>query len=514
MAQLFYQKNLEKMYNGSGQILEKPIMATTTRTIEKGIRELTYNNKDGSKIIKYQVRIHTKELPNFNVLVESLEVAKEIVNNAKSSAGRELIKSLKIKANEPKKKTKEEKYNSLLNVFNNVTDDSILSEVLKDESLEVMMDLWYKTHIKRNTTNEVDLRNNRTYELSIKTICNTRVIDWFKQNRIIENVPINMRSMINDPKKVRIGDISIFDIDSRTWLEYINSRLETGKATSTVAREISMVCSMYNKLYLLGNRYKSIENPIDKTLKQKLKTFTKKRNVRLSLEDEIKLEKALREMRNEDMAFIFSLAISTGCRRSEILYWEWQHIHLDKNYYEQIRTKTGVAREIKLLPQSKKVLSILAEKRGNPKTGRLFSYTIDGFKSNWQRVREKADLPTLQFRDIRNEFISRFLEKTDNPIAVSAVANIQNQAYFNKIHTKAHVVSKMLKDDDLKPEFVQLQVGHSTPQMTAHYNRQDFNNDGSKEYLLEQLKLKLKFNKATPEEKEQLLMMMMEDNKD
>ncbi|EEP4058881.1 hypothetical protein HB456_003697, partial [Salmonella enterica subsp. enterica serovar Bareilly] len=60
-------------------------MTTTTRTVEKGIRELTYLNKDGSSVVKYQVRIHTKELPNFNVLVESLDVAREIVANAKSS---------------------------------------------------------------------------------------------------------------------------------------------------------------------------------------------------------------------------------------------------------------------------------------------------------------------------------------------------------------------------------------------------------------------------------------------
>lgn len=483
-------------------------MATTTKTIEKGIRELTYLNKDGSKVLKYQVRIDTKEMPNFNVLVENLEVAKEIKNNAKSSAGRELIKSLKIKANEPKQKTKEQKYQSLLNVFNDIDDDTILKEVLNDESLETMLNLWFKNHIKKNTTNPIDLRNNKTYQSTVKSICNTYVIDWFKQNRIIENVPINMRSLINDPKKVKIGSISIFDLDSRTWLEYINNRTET-RAVSTVAREISMVCSCYNKLSLLGTRYDGIKNPIDKRVKSKLKTHNKKRTVRLTLENEIELEKALKEMRNEDMLIIFGLAMATGCRRSEILYWEWQNIHLDKNYYDQLRTKTGVPREIKLLPEGKTLLSLLAKRKNNPKTGRLFNYTIDGFKSNWQRVREKAGLPTLQFRDIRNEFISRFLEKTDNPIIVSAVANIQNQAYFNQVHTKAHNISKFLQSDGIKPADVQNQVGHSTSQMTAGYNRPNFDNDGSKEYQLEQLKLKVKYGKATQEEKEQLLMMLL-----
>ena len=490
-------------------------MATTAKTIGNGIRELTYTGKDGSIKKKYQIRIDTKELPKFNVLVENLDVAKEIALNAKSSAGRELLKTLKIKANvkKVKKLTREEKRQSILTILDKYTDEQAIKDVLNDETLQTMLELWFKNHIKKNTTNEVDLRNNRTYELSIKSICNVKVIDWYKYNKIIENVPINLRSMISDPKKVSIGEISIFDLNSRTWLEYINNRIIDKKALSTIAREMSIISSMYNKLSLLGSRYEKIENPVDKRLKAKYKTHTKKRTTRISLEQEIELEKSLKEMRNEDMISIFGLALSTGCRRSEILFWEWENIHIDKNYYMQNRTKNGVPREIKLLPESKTILISLHKRKNEPKTGRLFKYTIDGFKSNWQRVRVKAGLPKLQFRDLRNEFISRFLAQTNNPIVVSSVANIQNQSYFNKVHTQAHRIEQMLANDGISINDVQLQVGHSTPQMTAHYNRTDFNNDGSIAYQIEQLKLKVKYDKATQKEKDELLMLLMNEKK-
>ena len=498
-------------------------MTTTTRTIEKGIRELTYLNKDGSSVIKYQVRIHTKELPNFNVLVESLEVAREIVANAKSSAGRELIKSLKIKANEPKKKTKEEKHQALLNTFNGIDDEKVLKEVLNDESLATMFDFWFNHHIKKPETNEVDKKNNNTYRLLIKSICNTYVIDWYRQNKILENTPINLRNMISEPKKVKIGDISIFEIDSRTWLEYINNRLEQGKAKSTVAREISAVSSLYNKLYLLGSRYKSIENPIDKEVKTKIKIKFQKRETRIDDDIEQRLMKALGESRNPNMLYIFQLALYTGARRSEVLFWTWENLKLDENYYFQERTKNTTSRKIPLTTEAKEVIAKIKRKNGQ---SRLFDYTIEGFKTNWQRARERADLKGIQFRDTRNEFISRSMEKTQNPVITAHLSGIKNQTYFNETHFKPHLVNENLKGRSNTVGDIQRAVGHLTPQMTHHYTRLDYskidehtkkvnqvddsNNDDS--FRLEELKLIVKFNKATQEEREELLMMMLEKN--
>lgn len=502
----------------------KTAMTTTTRTVEKGIRELTYLNKDGSSVVKYQVRIHTKELPNFNVLVESLDVAREIVANAKSSAGRELIKSLKIKANEPKKKTKEEKHQALLNSFNHLDDGKVLAEVLKDESLNVMFDYWFNQHIKKPETNEVDKKNNNTYQLLIKSICNTYVVDWYRQNKIIENTPINLRSMISEPRRIKIGDISIFELTSRTWLEYINSRLEQGKAKSTVAREISAVSSMYNKLYLMGSRYKSIENPIDKEVKNKVKIKFQKRETRIDEDVEQQLIKALSESRNPNMLYIFQLALFTGARRSEVLFWKWENLKLDDNYYFQEKTKNDQSRKIPLNSQAKEVLAKIKKIDGQ---ARLFNYTIDGFKTNWQRAREKAGLKNIQFRDTRNEYISRGMENTDNPVITAKLAGINNQAYFNQTHLKPHLVNQNLKGQSNNASDIQRAVGHLTEQMTNHYTRLDYskideitkpiskvnqgdvsNNDDS--FRLEELKLKVKFNKATPEEREELLMMMLE----
>lgn len=501
-------------------------MTTTTRTVEKGIRELTYLNKDGSSVVKYQVRIHTKELPNFNVLVESLDVAREIVANAKSSAGRELIKSLKIKANEPKKKTKEEKHKALLNTFNHLDDGKVLAEVLNDESLNVMFDYWFNQHIKKPETNEVDKKNNNTYQLLIKSICNTYVVDWYRQNKIIENTPINLRSMISEPRKIKIGDISIFELTSRTWLEYINSRLEQGKAKSTVAREISAVSSMYNKLYLMGSRYKNIENPIDKEVKNKVKIKFQKRETRIDEDVEQKLIKALSESRNPNMLYIFQLALFTGARRSEVLFWKWENLKLDDNYYFQEKTKNDQSRKIPLNSQAKEVLAKIKKIDGQ---ARLFNYTIDGFKTNWQRAREKAGLKNIQFRDTRNEYISRGMENTDNPVITAKLAGIANQTYFNQTHLKPHLVNQNLKGQSNNASDIQRAVGHLTEQMTNHYTRLDyskideitkpikksnqvdvFNNDSS--FRLEELKLKVKFNKATQEEREELLMLMLEGN--
>lgn len=50
--------------------------------------------------------------------------------------------------------------------------------------------------------------------------------------------------------------------------------------------------------------------------------------------------KALGESRNPNMLYIFQLALYTGARRSEVLFWTWENLKLDENYYFQERTKT------------------------------------------------------------------------------------------------------------------------------------------------------------------------------
>lgn len=485
-------------------------MPTTSKTISKGIREITYTKKDGSKVIKFQVRSSTKENPNFTMLVESLEVAKELVANNQSSAGRELLKSLKIKANQPKKfKSREERSKAVLSILDRIDDEQVLHEVLHDESLKTMLTSWYEMHIKKQGNNPVDLKNNKTYESLVNVICSTKIVDWHKQNRVIESLPLNLRSMVSDPKRIEIGKISIFELTSRSWLDYVNTRLAEGKAKGTIVREIGAISSMYGKLYFLGDRYKDIPNPIDKRLKEKLKNFKTVREVRISLEEENKLEKALSNMRNKDMLAIFSLAMATGCRRSEVLFWEWSNVHLDKNYYFQKRTKTGVPRKIKLLPEAKKILESLKKVEGRD---RIFNYSIEGFKTNWQRARETAGLKHIQFRDLRNEFISRMLEQTNNPIVVSSLVDIKNQTYFSRSHGKVHEEKQFLGGNSINPEYVQKQVGHSTANMTSHYNRTNFENDGSLDYKVKQTKLKVKFNKATPEEKDFLLKYIVDSN--
>ncbi|WP_374553284.1 site-specific integrase [Aquitalea pelogenes] len=511
-------------------------MATESKTIEKGIRAITYKNQDGSQVVKFQVRINTKELPNFNALFDDLEVAREIVANSRSAAGRQLIKDLKLGYNEKQDKTKDKKelikdsFNKISNQVFGYSDeeyDKKISEVVEEyansETLSEFMKYWFETHIKKNTDNQVDLKNNSTYETSIKVICRTEIVDWHKHNQMIAMLPMNMRKLIHAPKKSIIGEMSIFDLTTGDWFEYIKARLNTVKK-STVSRELSMVSSMYNKLYLLGDRYKEIKNPIDKTLKDKIKSPTTIREVRVSEEEEKKLEKALKDLRNPDMIRIFTLALATGCRRSEVIFWNWSDLNLEKGFYFQRRTKNGDPRKIKLLPVAIEILKQIPKKDSKEKdSDRIFSYSLEGFKTMWQRARIAAGTPHIQFRDLRNEFISRMLELTDNPIAVSSIANIRNQTYFARTHVKAHNDKKFIESDGIKPQHVQQQVGHSSAEMTAHYNRQDFSGSTSKpsnvvpgveevqgtsKFRIEALKLRYKFNKNSEEENLELIQLL------
>lgn len=494
---------------------QKTAMATTTRTVEKGIREISTLKKDGSKLVKYQVRVHTKEMPNFSVSVDSLLVAKEILNNTKSSAGRELVATLKIRANEPQKRTKQQKYEAVMSALNGKTDEEVLSEVLNDESLKTIMLNWLHKHDKYHSVNPVDKKNIKTYFSAVQTISNTMIVDWVKQNQLVNTVPLVMRSMIATKKK-RIGDISIFDLNPAAWFAYIEARLETGVAKSTVLRELTTVRSVYNHLKTLGTRYEDIVNPIGSTHTAKVKFTYQKRETRITDEVEEKLASALRSMRNQDTYLIFKLALLTGARRSEVIFWEWNNLKLDGNHYFQTRTKNSQTRKIPLTNEAKTVLNSIVRVEGRQ---RMFNLSLEGFKTNFQRARKSAGLEHIQFRDTRNEYISRGLLKTDNVVLIAQAAGIRNQSYFNEIHGVPHQVDKHLLGQSNSVADIQRAVGHLTPQMTQDYFRMDLEklNEAQAElpnaYLIEQIELKMKYGQASPEDEARLLKLLMQERK-
>lgn len=403
------------------------------KKLPKGITKVVYENKDG-RVVKWRVRIQKGDF-SINKLFDDLDRAYEAVKVCSSAVGRSAIeRAISVDENKVKR-----------------------SEKLKDN-----LDNFYYSHYYKPGKNEVDKRNNGIYKNIISTICNTKVPDLTEFDNL---TAIDMSLIVDNDKP--LGGFDIFKIQSREISNYINARLRKGMAKSTITKEVGILSSFFNNYSsYFGDQYETLKtnNPCLGANKRKLKHPTIKRKRRLTEEEEGRLEVSLNKCRNKDMFLITALAIYTGMRRSEVLMLESSQIK--KDYIILYRTKNGEPREIPLTADAKEVIKLLPKKEG-----RIFSYTIEGFKSNFKRVLDRAGISDFQFKDLRNEFISRILEKGYNSMVASELVNISNISYFEATHVKQHEDEQRRKKENLTQDDAQAIAGHKTRAMTKYYFR-------------------------------------------
>lgn len=93
---------------------------------------------------------------------------------------------------------------------------------------------------------------------------------------------------------------------------------------------------------------------------------------------------------------LVEFALETAVRQTTLLNLNWEHISLqDSKLY------TDVKRSDSFIPLSPRAIQIL-EGLPCPRQGRVFDTTTEAITQAWRRIREKAGLPNLMFRDLRH----------------------------------------------------------------------------------------------------------------
>lgn len=128
------------------------------------------------------------------------------------------------------------------------------------------------------------------------------------------------------------------------------------------------------------------------------------------------------------------LALDTAMRKGSLLSLDWAHINLE-NRTLQVDSKTGDV----VLALSQTTLAIL-ENLPRSVRGRVLPLSDNALDMAWEGVREKAGLPTLQFRDLRHVAATR-LAKQGMP------AHHLQRVLGHKSITMAQVYVNMVQSD-------------------------------------------------------------------
>lgn len=147
-----------------------------------------------------------------------------------------------------------------------------------------------------------------------------------------------------------------------------------------------------------------------------IKKYPDKRRERFLTDAEFeRLGVVLREAEKSGGASLSSitairLLLLTGCRKSEILTLQWEHVDLPGAQLRLPDTKTG-ARTIALPRAAVEVLETIPRVPGNPwvVAGRNPGTHLKGLDVGWRTLRKRARLKDVRIHDLRHSYASRAL---------------------------------------------------------------------------------------------------------
>lgn len=392
----------------------------------RGVQAIKWTNAlDGSKSTRYRVRIQRKGL-KVDKLFLTLAEAKDFLHSTKTK---------KVAA----KLTIDQEVQELIaSVF---TSNTIRAMFTQDCNAQ---------YAKKKNKTELAERSYKAELSKIKTICDIRISSK-------QGVKIGHHTLPTHTFK--IGDMNHADARAYHFTNFIEKRKAQGRADGTIKREIYMFSGFFTRLIKGQMTTPEFVHPIIGRVDMRDLNETKR--VREDITEEG--EKLLFELlaKNKRMLAITTLSLLTGMRKSEVLFLTAENVHGNQLRLTAEQTKAKEARTVFLPPEAVKIITDL-----NIKSGRLFSYTIDGFNKSRRRIFEKAGVAeTVDFHSMRRFFITRLLHSDFTQLEQEKFARISESKYFYEKYVKELEVVEEAKT----LEQVKKIVGHKDTRQTKRY---------------------------------------------
>lgn len=231
---------------------------------------------------------------------------------------------------------------------------------------------------------------------------------------------------------------SLASVRGKDIADFIRDREGGGAGGNTIRLDLALISHVYTIARSIWGM-ESLQNPVSLT-KGARPRLPAGRDRRLQEGEEAALLVAASEI-NLELKSIIVFAIETGMRQSEIIGMRWECVDLKVRTVRLAQTKNGSPR---VVPLSTRAADVLA---GLPRRidGRVWSYSVEGVRSGWQRARAAAGITGLTFHDLRHEATSRLFEKGLDVMSVAAISGHKTLAMLKRYtHLKAEDLVKRL----------------------------------------------------------------------
>lgn len=397
----------------------------------RGIQVITWNNVDKTTTTKYRVRISRKSFKGKrNNYFDNLEEAKAFLNLSKLEKGKELIYSI----------TEEQRIKESLKE---------LLETNKNYTFQYFVNLYLENYVlNREPTTELIKRNQAMKKAFLSRICKTAIVDRYLTQEEKEVMGIDHEHEVFRA----FGGLDIrTEIKAIEINNYIKSRLKGSKTVKaikpvSVAREITFISNVYNKLIHFDEKLDYIKNPTRDYDKSLLQNVTNYRKRILNEEEEFNFINVINAYSNKQLSNICKLSLLTSMRKSEIIFLKKSQIKDNYRYIYLPISKSGKSREVYLDETARQFLMTLnpADKAVGD---RFFTYSLMGFSKVFSELMIKNNMRDIHFHDLRRTKISKMLSigSNDNSILIAKLLGFQSVKKFEQVHltnTENHLKSQ------------------------------------------------------------------------
>ncbi len=391
--------------------------------LPKNISLVQYKNKDGSKQLKYQVRVSIKKIP-YSKLFDDLTQAKAWLIEVKSTAGRIAL-------------TQEE------------IDEKRALDEFRSPKLDWYLDVYFRQQYPTPPTeaSELKRKQHNTYKSFFETIKNTQIVE--PNAELLYQDPQTSELMrrsgfaANYEKKRRLGSMKLHEITYRTINDYIRTRAALGMSENTVRKEVSIISCFYEQARhnteISLKLTQDLDNPtkkIDRKLYDNKTLFPPRRKREKGLGSDANYLRILDCIYCEDIEFGYTLLLQlfSAMRMSEAVYLKWEDIDIEAKTIFLEETKTGSRRVF----ITKDMLDLLdtIEPDISKRTGLVVkNQSYYKYQKQIQRFREKYKF-NLRTHQLRKQAITNMINRVGekNSIKLAEILGFVSVTNFNNNH--------------------------------------------------------------------------------
>lgn len=232
--------------------------------------------------------------------------------------------------------------------------------------------------------------------------------------------------------------------------ELVDAMRKEGKSASSMQNERALLRSLLNHAFATWHWSTLADNAATRIRMPEKKPF--KARV-LSEQEQVHLEQALEECRNDVIEPTVVLLLETAMRTSEpIVYARWQDVNWDEHTLRLTDSKTN-ARDVPLSDKALAALERLKALSGGAPDEPIVSITYEALKAAWRRACQRAGITNLRLYDLRHTAATRTALRFGNVFLVQALTGHKTLAMVeNYTHVSPADLVKAWQKSDAERE--------------------------------------------------------------